>query len=177
MSLPRNPREHAAFGALIHARDTLKAYGVTDDRPVIKNIDEALALFSQPGPVTPIERGFADAEPLTFRAFQAINADRVPAFGMTINDWSLRDWCCELAEETGEVCGVAKKRARKPHPTLPGHDIAGKKTPTLSDLGDELGDVVTVAFLVASRAGIDLELALRHKWNNVSERVSYPVRI
>ena len=175
--MSRNAREEVAYGALIFAVDALKGMGASEELPVMKDLRNALALFEQPAPVTPIERGFVDAAPLTFRDFQAKNAARIPAFGMTLTHRTLMEWCCELAEETGEVCGVAKKRARTPHPTIPGHDIAGKKTPTLHDLADELGDVVTVAACVASRAGIDLELAVRQKWNNVSSRVSHPERI
>ena len=131
----RNAREEVAYSALIFAVDALKGMGAGPDLPVMKNIRNALDLFTRPMPVTPIERGFVDAPPLTFRDFQAKNAARIPAFGMTLTHRTLMEWCCELAEETGEVCGVA------------------------------------------SRAGIDLELAVRQKWNNVSSRVSHPERI
>lgn len=44
-------------------------------------------------------------------------------------------------------------------------------------LADEIGDVVTVAAIVASRAGIDFEQAVKVKWNKVSEGVNWKERL
>lgn len=126
---------------------------------------------------TPHTKGFSEGEAMNFREFQRINEARIPAFGPNCENWRPMEWGCALAEEAGEVCGVLKKRARTPHPTLAGHDITGKPNPTLSDLGEELADVLTYAFIIASRHGIDLNNALRLKWNKVSEKVNHPVRI
>lgn len=126
---------------------------------------------------TPTTLGFVDAAPITLRQFQVLNERRVPAFGATLEGQSLREWCCELAEEAGEVCGVAKKLARASHPTDPKKDITGKPRKTMSDLADEIGDVVTVAAIVASRAGIDFEQAVKVKWNKVSEGVNWRERL
>lgn len=184
MPLPMNGRERAAYDVLTKLPyllchpDGVAAVSGAELSQLMREVRDALSLFqSTATPVTPIERGFADAKPMTFREFQAVNAERVPVYGKKLHDLTLREWCCELAEETGEVCGVAKKRSRKPDPARPGYDVAGKKTPTISDLADELGDVIAVAAIIAQHAGIDLELAVRAKWNSVSERLNYPVRI
>lgn len=138
-----------------------------------------LAASPRPAAVnkTPTTLGFVDAAPITLRQFQVVNERRVPAFGSTLMGQSLREWCCELAEEAGEVCGVAKKLARAGHPTDPTKDITGKPKKTMSDLADEIGDVVTVAAIVASRAGIDFEQAVKVKWNKVSEGVNWKERL
>lgn len=126
---------------------------------------------------TPTTLGFVDAAPITLRQFQVANERRVPAFGASLQQRSLMEWCCELAEEAGEVCGVAKKLARASHPTDPTKDITGKPRKKMSDLADEIGDVVTVAAIVASRAGIDFEQAVKVKWNKVSEGVNWKERL
>ena len=47
----------------------------------------------------------------------------------------------------------------------------------LAQLGEELADVITDLFLLASAAGIDLEAQARAKFNAVSERHGFPQRL
>lgn len=77
---------------------------------------------------------------------------------------------CELAGEAGEVCNEIKKLERSRL------GMVGGKTDT-DDLADELGDVVICAALVAFTAGIDLERAVRDKFNKTSDKHGFETRL
>lgn len=77
---------------------------------------------------------------------------------------------CELAGETGEACNIIKKLERQRM------GIAGT-TANLMQLADELADVVIVADLIALQAGIDLQTAIRHKFNKTSEKLNLTTRM
>lgn len=68
----------------------------------------------------------------------------------------------ELAGEVGEACNVVKKLEREKL------GIVGSRA-TLDDLANELADVVIVADLIASMAGINLEAAVARKFNATSK--------
>ena len=111
---------------------------------------------------------------LSFKQFAAVARSRAERW-FPINDWSGSDWATALAGETGEVCDVIKKLNRadigKPSHKDPPREVL------LSDLGDELADVMTYANLLAHRYGIDLAEATAKKFNAVSEREGFPERI
>ena len=69
----------------------------------------------------------------------------------------------ELAGETGEACNVIKKLTRERL------GLVGSIA-TIKDLADELADVVICADLVALKAGIDLEKAVKEKFNYTSKK-------
>jgi NTP pyrophosphatase (non-canonical NTP hydrolase) len=80
-------------------------------------------------------------------------------------------WCSnELAGETGEVCNVVKKLERERR------GIKGSRA-TAEQLAEELGDVVICASLLANSYGIDLEKAVKDKFNKTSASVGLPVTI
>lgn len=76
----------------------------------------------------------------------------------------------ELAGETGEACNVIKKLERERM------GIRGSRA-NHSQLAEELADVVICADLVAMAAGINLDDAVRHKFNLTSEKVGLNTRI
>jgi NTP pyrophosphatase (non-canonical NTP hydrolase) len=76
----------------------------------------------------------------------------------------------ELAGEVGEACNIIKKLERERM------GIRGSRS-NLSELAAELADVVIVADLIAMQAGIDLEAAIRDKFNATSEKVGLKTRI
>lgn len=145
---------------------------------------------SAPAP-SPHTMGFSEGEPIDLRTLQRMNLARVAGFGMAIEDWTPMAWGSELAEEVGEfqrevlllgsvlgkVLGAVKKRSRVPHPTEPGKDISGKPVPSLDAVAAELADVVIVTNLLASRLGVDLNNAVRLKWNATSAKVGWPERL
>lgn len=77
---------------------------------------------------------------------------------------------CELAGEAGEACNEIKKLER----TRLG--MAGGKDDT-TDLAKELGDVVICAALVAREAGIDLDTAVREKFNETSDKYGFETKL
>lgn len=76
----------------------------------------------------------------------------------------------ELAGEVGEACNVIKKleRARL--------GIRGT-TATFEQLAEELADVVICADLIAMAEGIDLNDAVRRKFNATSEKYGLKTRM
>jgi NTP pyrophosphatase (non-canonical NTP hydrolase) len=76
----------------------------------------------------------------------------------------------ELAGEVGEACNVIKKLDRE----LMG--IKGSRD-TVEHLAQELADVVICADLIASAAGINLDEAIRDKFNATSEKHGFKTRM
>ena len=76
----------------------------------------------------------------------------------------------ELAGETGEACNIIKKLERERL------GIRGSRA-TLAQLAEELADVVICADLCAMTAGIDLQAAIRDKFNATSERYGLKTRL
>jgi NTP pyrophosphatase (non-canonical NTP hydrolase) len=76
----------------------------------------------------------------------------------------------ELGGECGEALNVIKKMERT-RLGIPGMDV------TLTQLADELADVVIAADLPAMVCGIDLESAVRDKFDRDSTRWSLQTKI
>jgi NTP pyrophosphatase (non-canonical NTP hydrolase) len=76
----------------------------------------------------------------------------------------------ELAGEVGEACNVIKKLARE-YMGIPGSRAS------LSNLAEELADVVICADLIAMHVGIDLGDAVKEKFNTTSAKVGLNTRI
>lgn len=76
----------------------------------------------------------------------------------------------ELAGEVGEACNVIKKLDRERLGLVGSRD-------TVKHLAEELADVVIVADLIAADFGIDLDAAVRGKFNATSEKVGLRTRL
>lgn len=76
----------------------------------------------------------------------------------------------ELAGEVGEACNVIKKLERERF------GLRGSRA-TLEQLAEELADVIICADLVALAAGIDLDTAVRKKFNTTSEKIGLKTRM
>lgn len=76
----------------------------------------------------------------------------------------------EMAGEVGEACNVIKKLERERM------GIRGSRD-TVAHLAEELADVIICADLIASAAGIDLDQAVRDKFNATSEKVGLKTRM
>jgi len=68
---------------------------------------------------------------------------------------------CELAGEVGEACNIIKKLARS-RMNLPG------SVAKVGDLEKELADIVITVNNIAARYGIDMNQAVRDKFNATS---------
>lgn len=115
---------------------------------------------------------------LSFGELSAANAARHAqrAGGGTEAAWNLVDRTNELCGEAGELANLAKK-VRRGRPAQNGQ----KADPTLEeakgDLAAEIADVVICASLVAGYLGIDLQQAVREKFNIVSDRIGSDVKL
>lgn len=98
-----------------------------------------------------------------------------------LESWSESDWYTALAGEAGEcfqavlLMGDTIKKRNRIRDGLGGN----KATEAELDqkLRDEIGDVFIYLDLLSRRAGFDLEDCIRHKFNEVSERMGFPERL
>jgi len=77
---------------------------------------------------------------------------------------------CELGGEAGEALNEIKKLERERM------GMVGSRS-TIEKLAEELADVVICADLIAMQVGIDLEEAIRDKFNATSEKYGLHVRM
>ena len=76
----------------------------------------------------------------------------------------------ELCGEAGETANAGKKLARKELGLVGGND-------DLTNLKEELGDVIICCELIAQHYDIDLWEAVKDKFNKTSDKHKFPVRI
>jgi NTP pyrophosphatase (non-canonical NTP hydrolase) len=112
---------------------------------------------------------------LTLDRLQSVNWARAEAWHKGV-EWTLSDWMTALTGEIGEAANVIKKLNRirdgmtgnKPHETFDSLCI---------DLAKELADCQIYLALLATAAGINLGHATIAKFNETSERLSWPERL
>lgn len=106
---------------------------------------------------------------LTFKALRSINVTRcVAGLKHPLNLWSVAEWGNATAGECGEACNVAKKMLREKQGLLNTDGLT--MTDYKQKLADELADTVIYIDLWAASEGIDLEVAIRQKFNADSEK-------
>lgn len=99
------------------------------------------------------------------RDFSVHNAARcISCFNHGLNDWSPLEWGGAAAGEMGELCNLLKKKRR-------GENVDNKA------IADEIADTITYLDLLAQSLGIDMGDALISKFNVVSARVGYKLRL
>lgn len=107
------------------------------------------------------------------QSLRAANTLRAPDFGTGTIDagWNVAERGNELAGETGELCNVLKKMLR----------LQSKGQPVSEDLmraaAEELGDVIICADLIAAKLGLDLQQAVRGKFNMTSRKIGSEVTL
>lgn len=114
---------------------------------------------------------------LTWKNLEDANKARLPEFKNKHgdpahsqpdgSDWSLSDWTVATAGELGEFANLLKKFIRG--------DISQEEFKALGAM--ELADVATYLSILAFRCGIDMDEAVREKFNIVSERVGSRIYI
>ena len=102
---------------------------------------------------------------LTFNELRKQNVSRCRRVFPECAGWSVAEWSNALAGEVGEACNITKKIIR------------GDEGITKEQLADELADVITYTDLLAAGQGINLEDALRRKFNIVSARRNAPEKL
>ena len=112
---------------------------------------------------------------VTFEQLRVANAERTTHFKNNLgelsdcSDWTLSDWMTAFAGEAGEACDEAKKIRRGDYKNDP---ALGK-----ANLLKELADTVVYADHVARYLGFPLGIAIREKFNEVSNRIGSNVKI
>jgi NTP pyrophosphatase (non-canonical NTP hydrolase) len=89
-------------------------------------------------------------------------------------DWSPAERGNELAGETGELCNELKKLLRHvKRCELAGksHSLGPERDEILGRVKNELGDVIICADLIAAQLYIDVEMAVRGKFNATSRKI------
>lgn len=114
---------------------------------------------------------------LTFKTFRRANLLRLPKFknfkGELAHskedgsDWSIYQWVCATLGELGEFANIVKKVGR-------GDLTLDEARPLLKKEG---ADVITYMDLTLAQLGIDMEEAVRDKFNEISDRVNVPIKI
>lgn len=114
---------------------------------------------------------------LTFDQLRRANLARLPVFrnakgelSHTMpdgSDWSLSDWSNATLGELGEAANIIKKVRRG--------DMSLEEARPM--LAKEYADVLIYLDILAFQTGVDLGEAARQKWNEVSERVGFTMRL
>jgi NTP pyrophosphatase (non-canonical NTP hydrolase) len=104
-----------------------------------------------------------DNESREYETLRAANVERQKEWDPH-NDLTLAYRGNELAGEVGEACNVIKKLER---------ERLGRRgsRATLDDLANELADAMICLDLIAMQVGIDLDAAVRKKFNATSEKL------
>ena len=112
---------------------------------------------------------------LSFSALRTVNVLRCLTHFHPIEDWSPTDWATALAGECGEACNVIKKIRRLQ--TAPHWSPEDGNRDLIAEVADELADVIIYTDLLAVRLGIDLEQAVRTKFNKTSDKIGSLIRL
>lgn len=102
---------------------------------------------------------------LSFRDLRQVNVARCADVFHEPDSWSLERWALAMIGEAGEVCNAVKKIIRE------------DGTGSVDDLAEELADVIIYCDLLAARARIDLDEAIRRKFNKVSAKRGSGLRL
>lgn len=106
---------------------------------------------------------------------RAANIARAPDFNAgDLNDWSPAERGNELAGEVGELCNELKKLLR--YGKQYGSD-ATVPLDMLARISDELADVIISADLIGAQLGLDIEAAVRRKFNATSDKIGSAVKL
>ena len=116
---------------------------------------------------------------MDFSTFRDANVRRCESAFHPLKAWSPTDWATALAGETGEACNEVKKlrRLAESPETLVDETKYGEYQSRVNALGDELGDIVAYADLLAARFGLDLGECVRRKFNEVSDRRKSSIKL
>lgn len=106
---------------------------------------------------------------LTFEELAKANYERNEKyFKEFCGNWDAVDWSNALCGEAGEYANFTKKKKRnmKPSDNIP-----------KEELGKELADVILYACLAAIYSDINLEEAVKQKFNEVSDEIGCDIKL
>lgn len=104
-----------------------------------------------------------------------LSVERCEEHFFPLDAWSVLEWAGAAAGEAGETANVAKKMHRADTVSF----VQGKSYKKAdmdhlrASLADEIADTIIYLDLLAASQGIDLEEAIRSKFNQVSKKHGY----
>lgn len=104
---------------------------------------------------------------LTLRQLRIANVSRCAQVFHSVQSWTPERWSNAMAGECGEVCNAVKKLNRVADGTNTEKDPQ-TEAECVTLIAAELADVIIYADLLSARLGIDLDSAVRDKFNQVS---------
>lgn len=110
---------------------------------------------------------------MTLEQMQAINAARSARWMAGSPGWTTLEVAGELAGEVGELANVCKK-LRRSEMGVPGNKVSDDVL--REQARAEMGDVLIVLMLVASKLDVNLAEAARDVFNAKSEQMGFPER-
>ena len=110
---------------------------------------------------------------LTFKEFSDANYERCRMWHDPY-EWTLSDWGVAVAGECGEMCNVIKKINRH-DASIPGNKESIEELQDM--LSDEIADTLTYLFLLAVVANLDMEKIVIKKFNEVSDKHGFGVKL
>lgn len=167
--------------------------GTDMDEVAVRHQPMPAAILRVPVDLSAVEELAREAEVLTFRALRRANVSRLGRWHGEDDDWSLADWSNAMCGEAGEAANVVKKIRRtesvlwdkqkypgdgaSAHAKLADLSASAARDALVENLANELADIVCYADLLAHHAGIDLDAAVRDKFNRVSAAQDFPERL
>lgn len=114
---------------------------------------------------------------LTFYSLRLANVPRCTSengFNHPLDGWSVGEWGAATVGEAGEACNIAKKLLRVRDGVK-----GNKETPEelKAALAEEIADMIIYADLWAASQGINLELAIRNKFNKTSDKIGSTIKL
>lgn len=108
-----------------------------------------------------------------FREIRETNVARSKVWHENAEPWNAADWGNALAGECGELCNEIKK-FRRTESGIKGKAVTPRQAnERLRAIADEAADTFLYLDLVCAFFGIDLQLAIARKFNEVSVREGF----
>lgn len=96
---------------------------------------------------------------------RSLSVERCEAYFFPLQEWSVLEWAGAAAGEAGETANVAKKMRRMQSMKVVDPEKFAKRH---EQLGEEVADTIIYLDLLCASQGIDMEEAIRAKFNKVS---------
>ena len=114
---------------------------------------------------------------MDMKIFGIINRTRCESpcgFNHKLSSWSLSDWITATMGELGEAANIVKKLNRV-RDGVPGNQETEEQL--RAALRHEIADVFIYLDLLAQAAGVDLEEAVREKFNLTSDKIGSAIKL
>lgn len=114
---------------------------------------------------------------LTFDYIREMNKERSKDWHRDSKPWTVADWSNAAAGEMGEVCNKVKKLRRIETGMTVQRSQSADPDVIRGQIGEEVADTFLYLDLLCAHLGIDMELAILHKFNRVSVEQGFPQRL